>query len=291
MKLQRAIADGSVQVDDQKAKSSLRLKGDQTVRFRPPKREPEAPIPEAISLDVLYEDAHFVAINKPPNMVVHPAKGHWAGTLTSALAYHFETLSTIGGPTRPGIVHRLDRDTSGVILVARTDQAHSVLSKQFEVRTVNKEYLTIVTPAPDRDRDQIDKPIGNHPYQREKKAIRENHSSSRNAVSFYEVIERFQGFATVLVKPKTGRTHQIRIHMAHVGCPVLCDKLYSGRASVTLKDFSKAPADNQVLLDRQALHARSIEFDHPVSQERMTIEAPVPADIEATIAALKKHRS
>lgn len=291
VKLQRAIADGSVQVDDKKAKSSLRLKADQTVRFCPPKREPEAPIPEAISLDILFEDEHFVAINKPPNMVVHPAKGHWAGTLTSALAYHFETLSTIGGPTRPGIVHRLDRDTSGVILVARTDHAHSALSSQFEARTVHKKYLTIVTPAPDRDRDQVDKPIGNHPYQREKKAIRENHSSSRNAVSFYEVIERYQGFATVLVKPKTGRTHQIRIHMAHVGCPVLCDKLYSGRASVTLKDFSKAPTDDTVILDRQALHAQSIEFDHPVSKERMTIEAPVPADIAATIAALKKHRS
>ena len=291
VKLQRAIADGSVLVDNKKAKSSLRLKADQTVRFRPPERTPETPIPEAISLDILYEDEHFVAINKPPNMVVHPAKGHWAGTLTSALAYHFETLSTIGGPTRPGIVHRLDRDTSGVILVARTDHAHSALSSQFEARTVNKEYLTIVTPAPDRDRDQIDKPIGNHPYQREKKAIRENHTSSRNAVSFYEVIDRYQGFATVLVKPKTGRTHQIRIHMAHVGCPVLCDKLYSGRASVTLKDFSKAPADTTVILNRQALHARSIEFDHPVSKERMTIEAPLPDDIQATIAALKQHRS
>ena len=289
--MQRAIADGSVLVDDQKAKSSLRLKTDQTVRFCPPERTPEAPIPEPIPLDLLFEDEHFVAINKPPNMVVHPAKGHWAGTLTSALAYHFETLSSIGGPTRPGIVHRLDRDTSGVILVARTDHAHSALSKQFEVRTVNKEYLTIVTPSPNRDRDQIDKPIGDHPYHREKKAIRENHSSARNAVSFYEVIQRFRGFATVLVKPKTGRTHQIRIHMAHVGCPVLCDKLYSGRSRVTLKDFSKHSTDDDVILDRQALHARSIEFDHPVSGERMKIEAPIAADIQATIDALKAHRS
>lgn len=291
VKLQRAIADGSVLVDDQKAKSSLRLKADQAVRFCPPQKTPEAPIAEAISLNILYEDENFVAINKPPNMVVHPAKGHWAGTLTSALAYHFETLSTIGGPTRPGIVHRLDRDTSGVILVARTDLAHSALSAQFEARTVHKEYLTIVTPSPDRDRDQIDKPIGDHPYQREKKAIRENHPSSRNAVSFYEVIERFQGFATVLVKPKTGRTHQIRIHMAHVGCPVLCDKLYSGRAQVTLKDFSRVSTDDTVLLNRQALHAQSIEFDHPITKKRMTIDAPVPDDINATIAALREHRN
>jgi 23S rRNA pseudouridine1911/1915/1917 synthase len=291
VKLQRAIADGSVLVDDQKAKSSLRLKAEQVVRFCPPRKEPESPIPEKISLDILYEDEHFVAINKPANMVVHPAKGHWAGTLTSALAYHFETLSTIGGPTRPGIVHRLDRDTSGVILVARTDQAHSALSQQFEARTVEKEYLTIVTPAPDRDRDQIDKPIGDHPYQREKKAIRENHSSSRNAVSFYEVVERFEGFALVRVRPKTGRTHQIRIHMAHVGCPVLCDKLYSGRSQVSIKDFSRESSEETVLLDRQALHARSIEFDHPASKQRMSIEAPLSDDIEATIAALKTYRS
>jgi len=291
VKLQRAIADGSVIVVDQKAKSSLRLKTDQIVRFCPPKKEPESPIPEKIELDILFEDEHFVAINKQPNMVVHPAKGHWAGTLTSALAYHFETLSTIGGPTRPGIVHRLDRDTSGVILVARSDRAHSALSSQFEARTVNKEYLTIVTPAPDRDRDQIDKPIGDHPYQREKKAIRENHSSSRNAVSFYEVIERYQGFATVLVKPKTGRTHQIRIHMAHVGCPVLCDKLYSGRSQVVLKDFSQQSDDTQLILDRQALHARAIEFDHPMTGERMKIEAPIYPDIQRTIDALKKFRS
>ena len=292
VKLQRAIADETVLLDAHKAKSSTRLKEGQVVQFLPLKKEPEGSIPENIPLDLLYEDQHFVAINKPPNMVVHPAKGHWAGTLTSALTYHFETLSTIGGRTRPGIVHRLDRDTSGVILVARTDDAHSALSQQFEARTVSKEYFTIVTPAPDRDRDQIDKPIGDHPYHREKKAIRENHSSSRAASSFYEVQERFRGFAAVKVKPKTGRTHQIRVHMGHIGCPVLCDKLYSGRASVTLKDFSGRASDaDQMVLERQALHAHRIEFDHPATGDRMKIEAPLPADIVATLEALKQFRS
>ena len=291
VKIQRSIAAGDVLIDGNTAKSSTRVKTDQKITFSLPAVSPEGSLPEDIPLEVLFEDEHMVAVNKPPAMVVHPAKGHWSGTLTAALAFHFKKLSSVGGPTRPGIVHRLDRDTSGVILVARTDHAHSALSAQFEARTVNKQYLTIVTPAPNRDRDQIDKPIGDHPYQREKKAIRENHPSSRNAVSFYEVIERFQGFATVLVKPKTGRTHQIRIHMAHVGCPVLCDKLYSGRASVTLKDFSKNAADDVPLLSRQALHARSIEFDHPVTGERMTIEAPIAIDIEATITALKEYRS
>jgi len=224
-------------------------------------------------------------------MVVHPAKGHWSGTLTAALAFHFKKLSSVGGPTRPGIVHRLDRDTSGVILIAKTDSAHRGLASQFEQRTVNKEYLTIVTPAPDRDSDLINKPIGAHPYQREKKAIRENHSTSRDAVSIYEVEQRFRGFGLVRVKPKTGRTHQIRVHMAHTGYPVLCDKLYSGRASLALKDLTRNDDDVQVILDRQALHAHQIEFAHPETGQRQTVQAPFPADMQNTLDCLAKLRN
>ena len=148
-----------------------------------------------------------------------------------------------------------------------------------------------VSPAPDRDRDIIDKPIGAHPYQREKKAIRENHSTSRNAVSYYEVLERFSGFASVLVKPKTGRTHQIRVHMAHVGNSVLCDRLYANRAVLNLKELTRRETDDKLLLDRQALHARRIKFKHPVTEEGMQIEAPLPDDIERTLNALRQHRS
>ena len=243
VKLQRAIKAGDVLLDGQRAKSSTRLKAGQEVRFRPPRPTPDGSIPEDIPLDILYEDQEMVAINKPPAMVVHPAKGHWSGTLTAALAFHFQQLSSVGGPSRPGIVHRLDRDTSGVILVAKTDQAHHHLTNQFSQRTVNKEYLTIVSPAPDRDSDLIDKPIGAHPYQREKKAIREHHPSSKQASSIYEVEQRLGGFAVVKVKPKTGRTHQIRVHMAHIGCPVLCDRLYSGRATLRLVDLTRNDAD------------------------------------------------
>ena len=294
VKLQRAIASEHVLVDGKKAKSSTRLKCGQLVHFLPPQPEPEGSIPEDIPLDILIEDEHMVAINKPPAMVVHPAKGHWSGTLTAGLAFHFNQLSSVGGPTRPGIVHRLDRDTSGVILVAKTDQAHVALSSQFEKRTVKKEYLAIVSPAPDRDRDVIDRPIGAHPYQREKKAIRENHSTSRAAYSQYEVLERFAGFGTVLVKPKTGRTHQIRVHLAHIGCAVLCDRLYSGRAKLGLNELSRTKVDQKgeekLLLDRQALHAWRISFAHPVTGEPMEIEAPLATDIENTIEALKKYR-
>lgn len=290
VKLQRAIAAGNVTVDGHSARSSTKLKKYQRVVFTPPEIQSDAPIPEDIPLVVLFEDEHMVAINKPPAMVVHPAKGNWKGTLTSALAFHFERLSSVGGDTRPGIVHRLDRDTSGVILVAKTDSAHTALAAQFEKRTVEKEYFAIVTPAPNRDRDIIDKPIGAHPYQREKKAIRENHSTSRAAQSFYEVIQRYRGFATVRVRPKTGRTHQIRVHMAHLGCPVLCDKLYSGRSSINRSQLDQRCKDDAMILDRQALHAMKIQFDHPASGQRMTIAADIPQDLMQTIELIEQHR-
>ena len=290
VKLQRAIASKNVLVDNGPAKSSTRIKSGQVVRFLPPQPEPEGSLPEDIPLDILFEDEHLVAINKPALMVVHPAKGHWSGTLTAALAFHFKQLSSVGGPTRPGIVHRLDRDTSGVILIAKTDQAHIALSSQFENRNVEKEYFAIVSPAPDHDRDVIEKPIGAHPYQREKKAIREGHATSRPAVSFYEVIERFQGFASVRVKPKTGRTHQIRVHLAHIGTAVLCDRLYSGRARLDLKDLTRRAGDDEVLLQRQALHASRIRFSHPETSQVIEIVAPLPPDIERTLAAIREHR-
>lgn len=290
VKLQRAIAAKKVRVDGKHAKSSTRLKREQKIEFLPPQPEPENTIPEDIPLNILYEDDHLVAINKPPSMVVHPAKGHWSGTLTAALAFHFQQLSSIGGATRPGIVHRLDRDTSGVILVAKSDAAHINLASQFEKRIVEKEYFAIVSPSPNHDRDIIDKPIGAHPYQREKKAIRIGHSTSRNASSFFEVIERYQGFASVRVKPKTGRTHQIRVHMAHIGCSVLCDRLYSGRAKLHLHDLTRKNQDQEILLERQALHALNIKFQHPIDGNEMSISAPIPDDIQQTEQAIRKFR-
>ncbi len=288
--MQRAIAAKLVLVDGQAAKSSTRLKSGQIVTVEPIQTESEAAIPENIDLEILFEDDYLVAINKAPGMVVHPAKGHWAGTLTSALAYHFEKLSSIGGLARPGIVHRLDRDTSGVILIAKTDASHLSLSKQFEERKVEKEYFAIVSPVPDRDRDLIDKPIGAHPYQREKKAIRVGHSTSRAATTFYEVIDRFRGFASVSVKPKTGRTHQIRVHLAHIGTPVLCDALYSGRARLTMKEITKRAEDELPLLERQALHAHRISFSHPQSGKQIEIVAELPKDIRETLETIREYR-
>jgi 23S rRNA pseudouridine1911/1915/1917 synthase len=289
--LRRAIDAGGVTLNGKQAKAGQRLKGGEQLSILLPEPPRPGPVPEDIPLDILYEDEHLAAINKPPGMVVHPAKGHWSGTLTSALAFHFEQLSGAGGATRPGIVHRLDRDTSGVLVVAKTDAAHYALAEQFGQRTVEKEYFAVVVGLPDRDRDVVDMPIGSHPYQREKMAIRRDHTTSRPAQTFYEVVERFDGFAALRVAPKTGRTHQIRVHLAAVGYPVLCDKLYGGRSEITRGEIRRDPADHQVLLNRQALHARRLMLRHPVSGELLVFEAPLADDLETLLAELRRFRT
>jgi 23S rRNA pseudouridine1911/1915/1917 synthase len=292
--LARAIEKGAVRVDGLTARAAVKLKAGSVVRFvvpEPPRAGPEA---EEIPLEFLHLDDWLAAVNKPAGMVVHPAKGNWKGTLAGALKWHLERsdggLSQAGGPTRPGIVHRLDRDTSGVIVVARSEEVHHALARQFERRTVEKTYLTITQGQPQFDRDEINLPIGIHPYQREKMAVRRDHSTSRDAVTRFEVLERFRGAALVRVTPKTGRTHQIRVHLAAIGCPVLCDGLYSGR-TVIEPAFFGLPAGHPLaggpLLARQALHAARLVLDHPASGVRTEFAAELPADMARTLAALR----
>lgn len=290
-KLRRVIDSGGVQIDQEVVrKPSYRLRTDQQVSLVIPESPPVEPQAEDIPLEILFEDEHLAAINKPPGMVVHPSKGHWSGTLTAALAFHFSQLSQVGGPTRPGIVHRLDRDTSGVIVVAKNDRSHVGLAEQFQNRSTVKEYLAIVLGTPDRDRDLIDQPIGPHPYQREKMAIRGEHPRSRTAVSEYEVLERFRGFAAVKVTPKTGRTHQIRLHLTHIGHAVLCDKLYGGRSQISRGEITGTSISDDLLLDRQALHACSLQIRHPVSGELHHFKAPLPTDIQSVLDLMREHR-
>ena len=289
--LRRVITAGGVKVDGRGGKPAYRLKPAQRVTIVLPEIPREAPQPENIPLDVLYQDDHLVVVNKPPGMVVHPARGNWSGTLAGALQYHFGPgLSSSGGPTRPGIVHRLDRDTSGVILVARSDQAHAKLAAQFAARSVEKEYFALVAGRPDRDRDFIEQSIGVHPHQREKMAIRRKDSVSRPAETFYEVLERFDGFAAVKLLPKTGRTHQLRVHLNHIGCPVLCDRQYGGRARITRGELRRDPDDTLVLLARQALHARRLKFTHPATGRLLEIEAPLPDDMATVLSELQRFR-
>ncbi len=297
--LRRAIDAGHVHVNDGACKASLRLREGEMVVVDQIAAPRPGPAPQNIPLTILYEDDAIIVVDKRAGMIVHPAKGHWEGTLASALAHHFGPLSGRGGPTRPGIVHRLDRDTSGVIVVAKNDQAHDALAAQFKSREVKKEYLAIVLGVPDRDRDVVDEPIGEHPTQREKKAIRRDDPNARQAVTVYETVKRFAGFALIRALPRTGRTHQIRIHLAHIRHSVLCDKLYGGRSKITELELippDKIGQDGQskygkILLNRHALHAHKLTITNPITGSQMQFEAPLPPDIENTLAALRRWRS
>ena len=290
--IRREITAENVLVDGKPAKPAYRVAINQQVVCEFQVAPPKGPKPEPMKLSILYEDEALAVIDKPSAMVVHPAKGHWHGTLVSGLAHHFDELSNVGGSVRPGIVHRLDRDTTGVIVIAKTNEAHRKLAQQFEMRSIVKQYLCLCLGRIDRDRDTIDVPIGHHAYNRVKMAIRHDGGNPKSATTFYEVIERFRRISYVRVRPKTGRTHQIRVHLAHVGNPVLCDRLYGAMSNVSrsflVSGRDKLPeSERDILLTRQALHAESIEFSHPISSERMKVKAPLPQDMSRVVDALR----
>jgi len=290
---QKVIDASGVMVNGQPAKSSYKVRAGDQIRMCLPEPTHDLPVPEDIPLTVLYEDEFLAVINKPADMVVHPAKGHWSGTLVNALQFHFGQLSRVGGDYRPGIVHRLDRDTSGVILVAKEEQTHRELSAQFEFRKIFKEYTAITAGVLDRDSDYIEGRITKHPNDRVKMAVTDDEDDGKEACSYYEVVERFRGFSLVRINPRTGRTHQIRVHLASVGCPVLADKTYGGRDSLKLSDLvpDLDPETDEILMPRQALHASRLRFFHPQLREMVEAEAPLPAEFQRTLAALREHRA
>ena len=287
--IQKVIDAGAVLINGQPTKASYKVRVGDVIRAWLPELADDAPTPEDIPLTIAYEDEAFVVVNKPPGLVTHPAKGNWSGTLVNALQFHFDKLSTVGGAHRPGIVHRLDRDTSGLLIVAKDDRAHAALARQFEERTIRKEYLAIVSGVPSRDADFIERLIGPHPTHREKMAIRLPEDGGKESVTFYETVERFANHALVRCHPKTGRTHQIRVHLTHIGHPILADKLYAGRDRFTVGDLlgPDAPDADRVLLDRQALHAHSLRLTHPLTGAPMHLTAPLPADMAATLESLR----
>ena len=290
--LQRAIESDTVTINEQPVKRSTKVKQADRVRVWLPVPDRPEPTPEDIPLDVLYEDEFLAVINKPFGMVVHPARGNWGGTLTNALAFRFQKLSKLNGDYRPGIVHRLDRDTSGVILVAKEEKAHRDLGMQFETRKIFKEYVAITQGVLDRDSDYIERRIGHHPHDRIKMIVSDDEEKSKEACSFYEVKERFRGYTLVRCQPRTGRTHQIRVHLASVGAPVLADKVYSGRDAFRLSDLVPhlEKDKDEELLTRQALHALRLRFFHPQTKAPIAVEAPLPAEFVKTLAALREHR-
>ena len=296
----KAIDEGGVLVNGLAAKPSRRLRVNDVLSVRLP-QEPDSRLhPEDIPLDVLYEDEWLVVISKPPDMIVHPGKGNYRGTLAGALQFHFDQLSDIAGQLRPGIVHRLDRDTSGVLVIAKDNQVHHRLSGQFERREVRKEYRAITWGEIARDSDWIETCLRVNPKRREKMMVCEPGGNARVATTFYEVIQRFRGFTYVRLEPKTGRTHQLRVHMQHIGNPIVADRLYGGREALTLADLrsvesgggrQKREAEDDTLISRQALHAFRLEFRHPQSGKALEFEAPLPDDMVRTREALQQYRS
>lgn len=292
--IQDAIAAETILVNGKPSKASYKVRTGDRLYIEMPAPNHDLPVPEDIPLEILYEDEVLAIVNKPSDMVVHPAKGNWSGTLVNALQFHFKELSNANGSYRAGIVHRLDRDTSGVILIAKEERTHRELSMMFEKREVFKEYAALTSGVLDRDSDYIEGRIKHHPTDRVKMFVTHdrNDEDAKDACSYYEVVERFRGFSFVRVQPRTGRTHQIRVHLASIGCPVLADKTYSGRDSVRLSDLVPGlpETEQRELLTRQALHAYRLRFRHPIKNEWMEFEAPLPEDFQRTLVALRAYR-
>ena len=285
----RAIADGLVLVNDRPAKAGQRLRAGEivNVQTRTDSRT-SGIVPEPIELDILHSDDDVIAVNKAAGMVVHPAVGNRSGTLVHALLHLYPRASWPGDDERAGIVHRLDRDTSGVILVARTVAAHEALAKQFRERTIEKEYLALVHGRVARA-GAVDAAIGRHPTDRKRMSVAARRA--RAAVTTYEPIESFPTATLLLVRPHTGRTHQIRVHLAASGWPIVADPLYGrgrGKSGRRAAGDAEGPTD---LMPRLALHALRIGFDHPRTGKRMVVSAPRPPDLEATLRVLRRERS
>lgn len=283
------VRDGLVSIEDfppAKLKPSLKLEAGQVITLEKPALEEAELAPEDIPLDVLFEDDCIIVINKPADLPVHPPKAGRGGTLANALLFHFQKLSR-PDPIRPGIVHRLDADTSGVIVCAKDDSAHFKLAKQFEQRTVKKEYVAIVRGRMKQPTGEIDMPIGRHPDHYEMQRV---HPEGRSAVTHWEVIEEFKRFSLLRLKPQSGRTHQLRVHLSAINHPIVGDRLYSRKPPLTRSEVEGREAEpgEPPLIARQALHAARLEFEHPRSGERVSFEAPLPEDMQRTLEALRE---
>ena len=285
--LQKLIRDGAVTVNDKISKQpSYALRsGDKICLTLPAARPLETVQPEDIPLDILYEDSHLIVLDKPAGMLTHPASGVNTGTLVNALLAHCTDLSGIGGVERPGIVHRLDKDTSGVLVVAKTDVVHRELSVQFEKHTITRQYAAVVCGIPAEVTGTVDAQIARS--RRDRRRMTTVEIDGRRAVTHYQVLEIYHKFSLVQLTLETGRLHQIRVHLQHIGHPVAGDAIYGGEQRA-LNDANTLPVKHAlVYLKRQALHARTLQFEHPVTQERLVFSAPKPADMQRLVDALR----
>ena len=292
--IQKLIASGHITVNDAVQRTSYKVQLGDRISVTIPPPESTSILAENIPLDVRYEDNQIIVINKPKGMTVHPAPGSKTGTLVNAVLAHSDDLSGIGGVERPGIVHRLDKDTTGLLVVAKTDLAHSSLQKQIQERSAERRYIALVWGETKFGEAVVDAPIGRHPTDRQKMAVIKDTGryTSRVAVTNLNVIERFTGFTLLEAKLDTGRTHQIRVHCSFIGHPVVGDPTYGGIRKILPTFLSKLEQrELSRLIDDlhgQALHAFYLSFDHPVTHKRMAFEAPLPAEMSDIIEWLRK---
>lgn len=280
--IRRWVEDNRVLVLGRGRKPSYLLRPGDEIRVDPPPPQPSGLTPEPLPLNVLHEDSCLLVVDKPAGQVVHPGAGNRSGTLANALAYHLEELSR-QETVRPGIVHRLDKGTSGLLVVAKTEQAHDHLSGQFARREVRKRYLALVHGSVERDRGEIDVSLGRHPRSRTRISTRTR--KPRPALTRYRVLSRHPGFTYLSVAPRTGRTHQIRVHLTHLGHPVAGDETYGARRLRQLADSIRA--SDMIRMRRHFLHAASLAFVHPDTGRRVRYESPLPPELEAVLALLE----
>lgn len=285
-KIQQAAENGSILVNDVAVKSNYKVKAGDVVRLvlAHPTYE-QLLTPENIPLDIVYEDDQLLVINKPAGMVVHPGHGNYSGTLVNALAYHFENLP-LNSSERPGLVHRIDKDTSGLLVVAKTDFAMAYLTKQFAEKTSEREYVALVWGNIEEDEGTVEGNIGRHDTNRMQMAVHSDEEKGKPAVTHYKVLERFGYVTLVSCQLETGRTHQIRVHMKHIGHTLFNDERYGGDSILKGTTFTKYKqfVDNCFkVLPRQALHAKTLGFEHPITKEFLRFDSPIPQDLQECI--------
>jgi 23S rRNA pseudouridine1911/1915/1917 synthase len=277
-RIQKLIEDGNVRLNHQVCISKkVKLVPGDTLQITIPELEKLDLTPENIPLDILYEDEHLIIVNKPVGMVVHPAPGHYTGTLVHALLHHCEGLAGIGGVERPGIVHRIDKDTTGAIVVAKSDRAHQHLQAQIKAKTARREYWGIIYGSFPQQTGMIDLPLGRHKSDRQKMAMIPVEHGGREAVTHWETLERIGNYSLMQFLLETGRTHQIRAHCAHYGHPLVGDSTYGSNRSLNIN------------LSGQALHARQLSLIHPISEELITAIAPLPAEFTKLLQVLRNR--
>ncbi len=280
----KLIEDELATVNGMAQPKKYAVKSGDIIDFTPPEVKEAEALPENIPLDVVYEDDYIIVINKPSGMVVHPAPGNYSGTLVNALLYHCkDSLSGVGGVMRPGIVHRIDKDTSGLLVVAKCDEAHNALSEELKYHGIVREYRALVCGGFKDDTGTVDYPIGRHPVDRKKMAvITSGDHTAREAITHYEVLERFGGISYLALKLETGRTHQIRVHMSYIGHPLLGDDVYA-------KNKTQFEKKHPSLFSGQALHAKRLTLTHPITKERMTFECDLPKEFDKALEILRNE--